>query len=219
VASGIYQITCSANGKVYIGSAVALSRRKAQHFNRLRSGNHHNTHLQNAWNKYGESAFQFSVLSECTIEELERLEESAISAVPRSMLFNVRLTVETNRGAKWSADSRKRIAGRKFSPLAHKRRAEVGVTSRQREAYKTRRHHKGRGRSRGFHHSEETRRKIAKAQPKKRRALTPSERLAAVAVLEKYWRCPQRIARGAANRRYGNRAGQLHLFSKDEGDN
>ena len=230
--SGIYQIACSANGKVYVGSALVLSRRKAQHFNRLRAGVHNSRHLQNAWNKYGQSAFHFSMLCECSPEDLERLEAEAIRNVPQSRLFNVRLSVETNRGTKWSAESRARIAGRKFSAEAYKKRAEIGVTPRQRESYKNRRRSKGGGRPRGFHHSEETRRKIGAGQPKKKAPMTQERRLAAIAILEKYHNCPDRIARSAAahkgkrrfgkalanilaslrRRRYGTGTGQLSLW-------
>ncbi len=140
--------------------------------------------------------------------EPERLEAEAIRAVPRSRLFNARLSVETNRGIKWSAEARARIAGRQFVPEAYSRRAEVGVTPRQRESYKTRRRRKGGGRPPGFHHSEETRRRIGLSQPAKKKPLTEERRLAAIAILEKYRHCPDRIARSAAARKGQRRSGQ-----------
>lgn len=60
--SGIYKITCTANGKIYVGSAKNLRERWRGHRKLLRRGNHHSIHLQNAWNKYGEPAFTFEVL-------------------------------------------------------------------------------------------------------------------------------------------------------------
>lgn len=60
-ASGIYKITCTANGKIYIGSAANLRKRKSDHFRELGQNVHHNPHLQRAWNKYGEAAFIFEV--------------------------------------------------------------------------------------------------------------------------------------------------------------
>ncbi len=59
---GIYKITCTTTGKFYIGSAVDLCHRRAQHLYALRNNQHHTQHLQNAWNKYGEEAFTFEVL-------------------------------------------------------------------------------------------------------------------------------------------------------------
>lgn len=60
--SGIYRIRNAANSKVYVGSAVNLAARWRQHLSLLRRGLHHSVKLQRAWNKYGESAFDFTVL-------------------------------------------------------------------------------------------------------------------------------------------------------------
>ena len=62
VARGIYQITNQVNGKRYIGSAVNLGKRQREHLNRLCRGDHHNFHLQAAFDKYGEATFIFTVL-------------------------------------------------------------------------------------------------------------------------------------------------------------
>jgi group I intron endonuclease len=60
--SGIYKITCIANGKIYVGSTKNLRERWCGHRKALRRGNHHSIHLQNAWNKYGEPAFEFEII-------------------------------------------------------------------------------------------------------------------------------------------------------------
>ncbi len=60
--SGIYKITCTANKKIYIGSAVNLRDRKGSHWSKLCRNEHANPKLQNAWNKYGEQAFTFEVV-------------------------------------------------------------------------------------------------------------------------------------------------------------
>lgn len=62
--SGIYQITNLVNFKQYIGSSKKLRSRKNSHFADLRKNSHHNQHLQNAWNKYGEDNFKFIILEE-----------------------------------------------------------------------------------------------------------------------------------------------------------
>lgn len=62
--SGIYKITNTVNGKFYIGSAVDFKRRWNVHRCQLRQGRHHSPHLQRAWDKLGENAFEFSVI-EC----------------------------------------------------------------------------------------------------------------------------------------------------------
>jgi group I intron endonuclease len=67
---GIYQILNTGNGKRYVGSTgdVFLSRWK-NHRCALRKGRHDNPKLQSAFNKYGENAFEFSILEEVTIRD------------------------------------------------------------------------------------------------------------------------------------------------------
>lgn len=45
------------------------------HFSSLRHNNHHNYHLQHAFNHYGEKAFEFSVVEYCTRDMLDKREE------------------------------------------------------------------------------------------------------------------------------------------------
>ena len=59
----IYKIINVVNGKLYIGSTMhKFSKRKSEHLTALRKGYHFNSHLQSAWNKYGEENFIFEIL-------------------------------------------------------------------------------------------------------------------------------------------------------------
>lgn len=60
--SGIYEIVNTVNGKRYIGSSKNIKFRWCIHKTELRQSAHHCAHLQAAWNRYGEEAFQFRVL-------------------------------------------------------------------------------------------------------------------------------------------------------------
>ena len=60
--SGIYQIRNTENDKIYIGSAVNISRRKSKHLSTLKRKVHRNTHLQRSYDKHGEGCFIFEVL-------------------------------------------------------------------------------------------------------------------------------------------------------------
>ena len=76
MACGIYMILNKVNGKIYIGKAIDIERmRWEQHKRRLRDNKHDNKHLQNAWNKYGEINFEFSILLECEESQLNTYEQ------------------------------------------------------------------------------------------------------------------------------------------------
>lgn len=63
---GVYKITNIVNGKIYVGSSNDVKSRWWQHEHALESGTHGNTHLQNAWNKYGgRKNFNFEIIEEC----------------------------------------------------------------------------------------------------------------------------------------------------------
>ena len=69
--SGIYKITCTANGKFYIGSAKDIHLRLARHKSDLSRNVHHNALLQRAVNKYGKDVFEFEILE--FVDDLESL--------------------------------------------------------------------------------------------------------------------------------------------------
>ena len=72
--SCIYTITCLIDNKIYIGRTIKWSKRKVVHKSLLKNNKHKNTHLQNAWNKYGESNFSFEILEEYEPEFLCSME-------------------------------------------------------------------------------------------------------------------------------------------------
>jgi group I intron endonuclease len=58
----IYWIKNQLNDKFYVGSTTQRYVRWRTHKKKLRAGTHHCAHLQSAWKKYGENAFEFSVI-------------------------------------------------------------------------------------------------------------------------------------------------------------
>jgi group I intron endonuclease len=70
---GIYTITNSVNGKMYVGSSLHIENRWRQHRSDLRLGRHSNARLQNAWAKYGAPVFLFEIV------EIVELENDLIS--------------------------------------------------------------------------------------------------------------------------------------------
>jgi group I intron endonuclease len=72
---GIYKIVRSGSDACYIGSSQNIRARWSQHQRSLRLGVHASAKLQNAWNKYGEAAFQFTVIEVCSTEILLQREQ------------------------------------------------------------------------------------------------------------------------------------------------
>lgn len=66
---GIYCIKNIKNNKIYIGQTNDIDIRWKNHINMLKRNAHTNIHLQNAWNKYGENSFEFSVIYEATEDD------------------------------------------------------------------------------------------------------------------------------------------------------
>lgn len=62
---GIYMIRNKNNGMVYIGQSIDMRRRANTHIRELNNNEHNNTYLQNAWNKYGSTVFEFAVVELC----------------------------------------------------------------------------------------------------------------------------------------------------------
>lgn len=87
--SGVYRIVNTISNKVYVGQAQDVNRRLCGHRSALRRGEHHNSHLQSAWNLYGESAFQFMLIKSCLIAELSQTEATEIAKVPPSSRYNI----------------------------------------------------------------------------------------------------------------------------------
>jgi group I intron endonuclease len=61
--SGVYMIKNLLNNKVYIGSTkMTFKRRYTEHVRKLKTGNHHNSYLNNSVLKHGIENFEFSVI-------------------------------------------------------------------------------------------------------------------------------------------------------------
>lgn len=84
----IYKIRNKVNGKYYIGRSDQIKTRFARHRYELRQGRHHCIHLQRAWDKYGEIAFEFVIIYECDAIEAEDIEETWLNSGDK-LIYNV----------------------------------------------------------------------------------------------------------------------------------
>lgn len=90
--SGIYCIVNTENQKKYVGSSKNIYQRLQKHRAYLRKNMHENQKLQNSWNKYGESSFQYFILEFCPIEQLINREQFYIDTI--KPWYNITLKVE-----------------------------------------------------------------------------------------------------------------------------
>lgn len=72
---GIYCFQNKIDGKCYIGKSINIWDRYKQHINQLNGRYLENKHFINAWHKYGEENFEFSILEECDIKDLNAREK------------------------------------------------------------------------------------------------------------------------------------------------
>ncbi len=108
--SGIYAITNTANGRVYVGQSVNIGNRLLYHINKLRQGRHDNQHLQHAFNKYGQAFFVHSVLEACLTEQLTSREQFWMDHFRHTGLYNMHPAAGSSLGYKASAETRAKMS-------------------------------------------------------------------------------------------------------------
>lgn len=122
---GIYRITCTPTGKIYIGQSKNLQARLYGHKTALISGRHDNKHLLSAWDKYGEEAFLFEIIEICEYADLTSREQYWLDLLQPfdSRGFNVSRVAQrapSAKGVKRSLETRLRqsiaLKGRYVSP-------------------------------------------------------------------------------------------------------
>lgn len=138
----IYKIQNKINSKIYIGSSKSIRNRWKQHKWMLKRNKHYNKKLQNAWNKYGEKNFEFSILETVSNEEdLKKKEQVFLSLVkPEYNLCKIAYrTTGYKHTAKWKEENSKRMIGNKHT--SGKKRIQTEATRKKiSESLKGKRH-------------------------------------------------------------------------------
>ncbi len=94
----VYQIVNSANNKIYIGETLQGELRWKKHLTRLRGNYHENPKLQADFDKFGEEAFEWSIIKEVDKDKptllLEEIKTINSFLKQGKELYNLSLTIE-----------------------------------------------------------------------------------------------------------------------------
>lgn len=131
--AGIYQITCLANGRKYIGSSIHIERRLKTHRYLLNLNKHNNNHFQNAWDKYGEEQFLFEILKVVaigTIEAVRDVEQKILDAYSSCWeeLFNIATKVDMSVSSEETRAKQSEAMKRTLAP--EEKRKAIGEKSK-----------------------------------------------------------------------------------------
>jgi len=148
--SGIYQIKCLVNNKIYIGSSKNIYNRWKVHKRQLNKNNHINLFLQSSWNKYGEKNFQFYILEFCKenfLIEKEQYWMDYTQCYNRNKGFNACIKADRPLGYKHTKESKKIMSEIKKQQIKEGKIKNNLVL-----------------RKKGYKHTDETREKIKKSK-------------------------------------------------------
>ena len=135
--SGIYIILNTVNSTKYIGSAVNIKCRFRSHVRDLEKGLHQR-YLQNAWNKHGQSSFQFLELEYCEKDKLIEREQYWINhfkSFDRKNGYNIAPIAGNCLGVKHSNETRDKFRQVKIGKTLseeHKEKIRITMTGRKR---------------------------------------------------------------------------------------
>lgn len=163
--SGIYFIKNIVNGNRYIGSAINIKGRWAAHKHELRKGIHRNSHVQRAWNLYGEESFLFEVV-EFVKEKGDLLSREQFYLDKFLPEYNISKIAGSLLGMRHSEEARAKIGdavrGRPKS-IEHRQKISASHTGKKRPAFSSEWKEKIGAAIRGKKRSLETRQKMSAA--------------------------------------------------------
>lgn len=102
---GVYKIINTINNKIYVGSSIKLNSRFRRHTYALEKSQHHNPHLQRAWNKYSEDSFEFKIIEQVDDKEI-LIEREQYWINKLNPEYNIRKIARSNLGLKMSEKSK-----------------------------------------------------------------------------------------------------------------
>lgn len=147
---GIYAITNTVSGKVYIGSSINIKLRVRGHMSALKRAVHSNPYLQNAYNADGRAAFVASVVELCDSSELLDREQRHLDSTnshSREIGYNIcasafgkRHSDETKERIRLRAINRSDESRERYASAQRGKKASEETKAKQSAARKGRKH-------------------------------------------------------------------------------
>ncbi len=166
---GVYTITCTVNGRVYVGSSIDVARRFRHHIRALQEDKHDNRYLNHSWKKYGEAAFLLDVIEIVSnpklLIEREQWWIDRLNSANRSKGFNISPHAGNTLGVKYSEESKRKISIAKMGkghPHSDESRRRISDALRDR-IFSPEHRQKISAAAQNRTFSDETRRKISEA--------------------------------------------------------
>lgn len=125
--SGVYTITCTANGRRYVGSSGDVRSRWRYHKSALRNGWHPIVLLQSDWNEHGAGAFEFRVMAKIADSTVRLIAEQALLDAYEAVTYgyNVASGVVASTGTHLSDEHKLAISIANRGPKSDEHRAKL----------------------------------------------------------------------------------------------
>lgn len=172
---GIYKIVCKIDSKVYIGRSVDIEKRWKEHKVGLRGRRHSNSHLQRAWDLYGECNFSFEIVEECAVDKTPEREahwQSHYGIGDSSRCYNLLIEDGTGSFRIHEETKRKMSESSKGRPKTEEHRRNISRTTAEHAAIHG-------GSRKGMAVSEEHRKRISETLKGRPRPAGVTERIQA----------------------------------------
>lgn len=130
---GVYVITCIPNGRRYVGSSSFVQSRWRQHRWALRHGKHCRPFMQADWDLYGETAFEFKLITvSADQDERYEIEQAHINAARAvGLAYNSAPRADGNTGMVHTAETRAKVgAASRALPRTAEHRRKIGDAHR-----------------------------------------------------------------------------------------
>lgn len=105
---GVYVIRCKTTNNRYVGGSLrSIENRFSHHTACLNDRKHHNRFLQKEWDDYGCDEFTFKITKVCCKEDVAAEEQRQLDYwKSRNLCYNIAPKAYSNKGVKWSEESK-----------------------------------------------------------------------------------------------------------------